>query len=162
MFQNGQYGQENLSGVLYAHRLDGDEHVKLEVWSAPGLTKPSFEEAKRQTYKPAKKGDKFGPSWTNHWFRVTIKIPKEFEEYERVQLEFDLNGEAMVFTTDGDPIHGTSCQFLIRRHALMNRSDRRLGPTPPRRVHHPPACPSRRRGALLHRGVVQRHVRPVG
>lgn len=105
-FIGGQYGGENLSALLYAQRIDDSEHVKLEVWSAPGLTKPPFDEAKRQTYKPAKKGDVFGPSWTNHWFRVTLNIPKEWEEYERVQLEFDCSGEAMVFTTDGDPLQG--------------------------------------------------------
>ena len=31
-------------------------------WSAPGLTKPSFEEAMKQKFKPAKKGESFGPS----------------------------------------------------------------------------------------------------
>jgi hypothetical protein len=33
--------------------------------------------------------------------------------YERVQLEFDCSGEAMVFTTDGDPLHGKSLPFFI-------------------------------------------------
>jgi alpha-mannosidase len=92
--------------LLFAERIDDSKHVSLEVWSAPGRSKPTFAEAKRQTYKPAKKGDSFGPSWTNHWFKVTLHIPKEWEEYERVQLEFDSSSEAMVFTTDGDPLHG--------------------------------------------------------
>jgi alpha-mannosidase len=80
--------------------------VSLSVWSAPGRSKPSFAEAKRQTYKATKKGEQFGPSWTNHWFKIALHIPKEWEGYERVQFEFDCSGEAMVFTTDGDPIHG--------------------------------------------------------
>lgn len=82
--------------------------MSLSVWSAPGRSKPSFAEAKRQTYKATKKGEQFGPSWTNHWFKIALHIPKEWEGYERVQFEFDCSGEAMVFTTDGDPIHGES------------------------------------------------------
>lgn len=61
-FNGGHFSDVNLSSVLFTHRLDGPEFVKLQVWSAPGLTKPSFEEAMKQKYKPAKKGDSFGPS----------------------------------------------------------------------------------------------------
>lgn len=50
---------------MFAHRLDDEKHVKLEVWSAPGLTKPFFKEAKKQEYKPAHKGQDFGPSWVS-------------------------------------------------------------------------------------------------
>ena len=105
--QGGHYKDYNLSPLLYTHRLDDAEHVSLEVWSAPNHSKPRFEEAKRQSYRKAQKGESFGPSWTNHWFKVTLHIPKDWQDYERVQLEFDCSGEAMVFTTDGDPIHGT-------------------------------------------------------
>jgi hypothetical protein len=61
-FTGGHFSDVNLSSVLFTHRLDGPEFVKLQVWSAPGLTKPTFEEAMEQKYKPAKKGDLFGPS----------------------------------------------------------------------------------------------------
>lgn len=54
---------------MFVHRIDDAKHVKLEVWSAPGLTKPSFEEAMKQEFAPAKKGQKFGPSCT---FYLTI------------------------------------------------------------------------------------------
>lgn len=105
--QGGHYKDYNLSPLLYTHRLDDAEHISLEVWSAPNHSKPGFEEAKRQSYRKAQKGESFGPSWTNHWFKVTLHIPKDWQDYERVQLEFDCSGEAMVFTTDGDPINGT-------------------------------------------------------
>jgi len=46
------------------------------VWSAPKLTKPTFDEAKRQTYKPAHKGESFGPSWvsadTRRWAAMGV------------------------------------------------------------------------------------------
>ncbi|KAI0640866.1 glycosyl hydrolases family 38 N-terminal domain-containing protein [Trametes meyenii] len=105
-FNGGHFSDVNLSSVLFTHRIDNQEHVKLEVWSAPGLSKPSFEEALKQKFKPAKKGESFGPSWTNHWWKVSLTIPSYWEQYERVQFEFDPGCEAMVFTTDGTPLQG--------------------------------------------------------
>ncbi|KAF5376659.1 hypothetical protein D9615_007835 [Tricholomella constricta] len=113
-FTGGRYSDINLSSVLFTHRVDDAEHVKLQVWSAPGLTKPTFEEAMKQKYKPAKKGDSFGPSWvrrrdetkTNHWWKVSVTIPGYWQQYERVQFEFDPGCEAMIYTTDGIPLQG--------------------------------------------------------
>ena len=61
-FNGGHFSDVNVSSVLFTHRLDGPEYVRLQVWSAEGLTKPTFEEAMKQKFKPAKKGDSFGPS----------------------------------------------------------------------------------------------------
>jgi len=61
-FTDGKWTDWNLSGALYLHRLDDAEHVQLSVWSAPERTKPLFDEAMKQKFKPAKKGDSFGPS----------------------------------------------------------------------------------------------------
>ncbi|KDQ11808.1 glycoside hydrolase family 38 protein [Botryobasidium botryosum FD-172 SS1] len=115
----GHFSDVNLSSVLFTQRLDDPKHVRLQVWSAPGRTKPSFEEAIKQKFKDAKKGDSFGPSCggahsksrhlnshlgTNHWWKVTVNIPADWEKYERVQFEFDPGCEAMIFTTDGNPV----------------------------------------------------------
>jgi alpha-mannosidase len=61
-FTGGHFGDVNLSTALYTERLDSDKYVKLELWSAPGLTKPSFEEAMKQKFKKAGKGEVLGPS----------------------------------------------------------------------------------------------------
>ncbi|KAF8656490.1 hypothetical protein AX16_002509 [Volvariella volvacea WC 439] len=122
-FEGGHFSDINLSSVLFTHRLDSAENVKLQVWNAPGLTKPTFEEAMQQRFKPAKKGDSFGPSGerliqitqflviehpqqTNHWWKITLIIPESWHQYERVQFEFDPGCEAMVYTTDGTPLQG--------------------------------------------------------
>ncbi|KAK0458541.1 glycoside hydrolase family 38 protein [Desarmillaria tabescens] len=105
-FQGGHYSDMNLSSVLFTHRVDNDTHVKLQVWSAPGLTKPTFKEAMKQDFRPARKGDSFGPSWTNHWWKVSLTIPGYWQQYETVQFEFDPGCEAMVYTTDGLPLQG--------------------------------------------------------
>ncbi|KAK2459765.1 hypothetical protein APHAL10511_008197 [Amanita phalloides] len=54
-FHGGHFSDFNLASVMYTHRLDGQEYIKLEVWSAPGTSKPSFHEAMTQKFKPAKK-----------------------------------------------------------------------------------------------------------
>lgn len=105
-FTGGHFSDINLSSVLFTHRVDDEEHVKLQVWSAPGLTKPSFEEAMEQKFRPATKGESFGPSWTNHWWKVSLKIPAHWSQYERVQFEFDPSCEAMIFSGDGTPLQG--------------------------------------------------------
>ena len=56
--------------LLGTARSDASEHVKMEVWHAPGRSKPFFKEAIRKHYKPLRKGEQFGPSWTNHWVRM--------------------------------------------------------------------------------------------
>lgn len=119
-FLGGHYSQQNLSSLLFAHRVDSSTQgqfagsVKLVSWSAPGRTKPTFAEAVRalaRDGKTATKGQQFGPSWTNHWFRVDLKIPKSWTEYERVQFEFDGSGEAMIWTTEGLPLQGLTGGF---------------------------------------------------
>ncbi|KAF8878221.1 glycoside hydrolase family 38 protein [Infundibulicybe gibba] len=100
-FLGGHFSNVNLSSVLFTHRVDN-----RNIWSAPGLTKPTFEEAMKQEFKPAKKGDSFGPSWTNHWWKVSLTIPGYWQQYERVQFEFDPGCEAMIFSTDGTPLQG--------------------------------------------------------
>ena len=117
-FQGGHYESVNLTSALYTTRADGSAAVKLEVWSPKAGEKPSFDEAKKQKYKPAKKGDSFGPSCeltrsitphdrlggrsrahsrvsmpvsldtgSNHWFKITLNVPKGWLKYERVQCE---------------------------------------------------------------------------
>ena len=61
-FNGGHFSDVNLSSVMFTHRLDNEDHVRLEVWSAPGLSKPSFQEAMKQKFRSAKKGESFGPS----------------------------------------------------------------------------------------------------
>lgn len=67
-FNGGRYADINLGSSLFIHRLDGYSYVNLKAWSAPGLSKPSFEEAMKQEFRDAKKGESFGPSWVHFCF----------------------------------------------------------------------------------------------
>lgn len=77
-FVGGHFSDVNLSSMLFVHRVDDTHHVKLSVWSAPGRTKPSFQEAMKQEFKPAKKGDSFGPSCM-FYFLMTCRRHRCFE-----------------------------------------------------------------------------------
>lgn len=102
----GEYRDVNLHSMLYHDRVDGEEFLGLEVYSPPELSRPLFEHAVTNTFRPAKKGDTFGPSWSTHWFKITIKkIPAQWRDYERVQLEFDLP-EALIYDNEGSPLQG--------------------------------------------------------
>ncbi|KAL4077552.1 glycoside hydrolase family 38 protein [Scleroderma citrinum] len=128
-FLGGHFQDCNLSSKMFIHRIDGPGVVDLLVWSAPGLTKPLFPEVMQQTFKPAKKGDSFGPSWTNHWWKVKVTIPTSWQQYGRVQLEFDPGCEAMVFSTDGVPLQGITGGYGGDRRVehIIPRKDVLLG-----------------------------------
>jgi alpha-mannosidase len=70
-FTGGHFADVNLSSVLFTHRLDDSKHIELERWSAPGLTKPSFAEALKNEFQPAKKGESIGPSCEWAFFLVS-------------------------------------------------------------------------------------------
>jgi hypothetical protein len=61
-FTGGHFADVNLSSVLFTHRLDDAKNVQLQRWSAPGISKPTFQEALKQDFQPAKKGESIGPS----------------------------------------------------------------------------------------------------
>ncbi|KAI7495464.1 putative alpha-mannosidase I [Hortaea werneckii] len=105
---NGQYKEQSLMSKLYDGRLAGEPHVKLSVWDAPGLTRPTFKEAtsKANDYRPTKKGEAFGPSWSTHWFKVQFTLPYEWIYKPQVELHWDSHSEAMVWTEDGKPLQG--------------------------------------------------------
>ncbi|CED85351.1 glycoside hydrolase family 38 protein [Phaffia rhodozyma] len=101
----GHYSSHNLSSVLYLDSTDAITAVKMEVYTPPAGTKPTFEEASKSKYKPVKKGESFGPSWSNHWFKIAVKVPKEWAKYKRVQFEFDPGCEGLIYTPQGLPVH---------------------------------------------------------
>lgn len=139
MFTGGHFASQNLSSILERDRIDDEQHVKMRVWSAPGEEKPGFQEA-TQAFIPGKtgvegcraykKGDRLGPSWTNHWVHVELTIPDSFRNANEpvicellfrtgkvvpatdndagLAVEFDPECEALIFTPRGKALHGES------------------------------------------------------
>lgn len=105
-FIGGQFGDYNLASVLFEARTDDPKYVSIQSWTPKAGTKPTFDEAKRQTYVKADKSIKFGPSWTNHWLKLKLTVPKDWIKKDWVQLEFDPECEALIYSEDGLPLQG--------------------------------------------------------
>ncbi|KAG6013834.1 hypothetical protein E4U54_006266 [Claviceps lovelessii] len=105
-YRSGQYEKVNLLANLYNASFSGAPHVKLYVWSAPGQDRPTFDEATSHEFKETHVGASFGPSWTTHWFRLHLTVPKEILHEELLILEWDANNEGLVWTDDGMPLQG--------------------------------------------------------
>ncbi|CZT10454.1 probable alpha-mannosidase [Rhynchosporium graminicola] len=105
----GQWEKLNLMSVMSYSKYTGSPHIKLSVWGAPGTTRPSFQEAtsKSNTYRETHVGESFGPSWTTHWFKCTLTVPKGIcGQGHHVELHWDCNNEATVWTSQGEPLQG--------------------------------------------------------
>lgn len=79
---------------------------KLSSYSPPDLSRPTFKEATSNKFKDAKLGDQFGPSWSTHWFRIDLTIPKDMLRGEHLEFHWDANNEGLIWSEDGTPIQG--------------------------------------------------------
>ncbi|KAI1322210.1 glycoside hydrolase family 38 protein [Xylariaceae sp. FL0255] len=105
-YSTGQWEKQNLLAMMYEGIASGHPHVKLSTWPAPGLTRPSFDEAVVGHYEPTEVGRSFGPSWATHWFKVVIQVPDHLRHKEHLEFHWDSNSEGMVWTEDGNPLQG--------------------------------------------------------
>ncbi|KAJ8126457.1 hypothetical protein O1611_g7180 [Lasiodiplodia mahajangana] len=105
-YSTGQWQKQNLLAMMYEGITSGPPSVQLWTWPAPGLSRPSFQEAMAGNYQPARVGDSFGPSWATHWFKVVLCVPKDFLKKEHLEFQWDSNSEGMVWTEDGKPLQG--------------------------------------------------------
>ena len=102
----GQWADINLNSMLYDASFRDSPNISLAVRSIPDLQRPPFAEAVKGEFRPAQVGEVFGPSWSTHWFRVTVLVPAEYDAAERVELHFDIGGEGLIWTAEGEPLHG--------------------------------------------------------
>ncbi|KAH6671434.1 glycosyl hydrolases family 38 N-terminal domain-containing protein [Halenospora varia] len=107
-YGGGQYEKKNLRAMMTEGIASGSPHVKLSVWDAPDLTRPTFKEAtdSKNKYRSTQVGDWFGPSWSTHWFKVKLTVPEKLCKKELLELHWDANNEGMVWTEDGNPLQG--------------------------------------------------------
>ncbi|KAH7068519.1 glycosyl hydrolases family 38 N-terminal domain-containing protein [Paraphoma chrysanthemicola] len=102
----GQYREQGIIGKLHEARASGSDCVKLSVYSPPDLSRPLFKDATSHEFKPTKVGESFGPSWSTHWFKVQLTVPKDMLKKERLELIWDANNEGLIWTEDGHAVHG--------------------------------------------------------
>ncbi|KAI0008025.1 glycoside hydrolase family 38 protein [Xylariaceae sp. FL0662B] len=107
-YSKGQFQQRNLLAMMNEGVASGPPNVQLWTWPAPGLSRPTFEEAMAGDYQPASVGQFFGPSWATHWFKVVLRVPADLRDKEHLELQWDSNSEGTVWTEDGKPLQGLS------------------------------------------------------
>ena len=98
---------QNFAALLEQRFYTERAPVALAVFSAPGRI--SYAEAMQGEYRPAQVGEKFGPLWSTHWFRIALEIPAAWQGRE-VHLLFDSSSEACVWQ-DGVPLQGLTGSF---------------------------------------------------
>lgn len=105
----GEYEKLNLPHFYDRHVAGTSANVKLEVYSVPNLKRPLFKDAiAAAKWRPTEKGESFGPSWSTHWFRVNIQVPKEWKDADSVVFRWDLGNEGLIFTNEGEALVGLS------------------------------------------------------
>ncbi|KAJ5884878.1 CAZyme family GH38 [Penicillium taxi] len=102
----GQYKEQNLISKLQEAVNSDEDHVKLSVYSVPDLQRPTFQEATSHEFKTTHIGESFGPSWSTHWFRILLTIPKHMLHKERLEFHWDANNEGLIWSEDGRPLQG--------------------------------------------------------
>ncbi|KAI1004966.1 Alpha-mannosidase [Podosphaera aphanis] len=105
-YSKDQYENNNLLAMMHEGVASGNPHVKLSVWDAPGLSRPTFKDAVSHRFRPTNVGESFGPSWSTHWFKVQLTIPEELIKNELLEFHWDANNEGMVWSEDGNPLQG--------------------------------------------------------
>ncbi|KAH6650184.1 glycosyl hydrolases family 38 N-terminal domain-containing protein [Chaetomium tenue] len=105
-YSSGQYEHENLRAMMNEAVVSGEPHVQLSVWHAPDLTRPTFKNATAQEFKKTTVGESFGPSWSTHWFKVVLRVPKELHDKRLLELHWDANNEGLIWDEDGHPLQG--------------------------------------------------------
>ncbi|KAG2205482.1 hypothetical protein INT46_007474 [Mucor plumbeus] len=112
----GQFHGMGIHRGLWKLRKGGSPYVDLKVYSVPDLKRITFKDAVSQEFKDFKLGEhNFGPSWSTHWFHLSIVIPKEMDGHQ-VILQWDMGCEGMVWSTDGIPLQGLTGGSDQARH----------------------------------------------
>ncbi|THZ31164.1 putative alpha-mannosidase I [Aureobasidium pullulans] len=103
---NGQYRNQGLLPKIEPERASGQPHIKLEVYSPPDLSRPTFKDATSHDFRPTKVGESFGPSWSTHWFRVHLTVPSSLADKDHLELHWDANNEGLIWNEKGEPLQG--------------------------------------------------------
>jgi len=83
----------------------------------------------------------------SHWFRITLHVPPEWSDAERVQFEFDPSCEAMIFDTEGCPIQGITGGYGGDRRVEFILPKTKAGSY---KCASPPPAPSRPQCRVTH------------
>jgi len=116
LLADDQFRDINLQSMLTVARFDDEKFVKMQKYSVPDSRRPLFEQALDEaTWEDVVKGAPLCPCWSTHWFKIVVRIPPGFEKVERIQFEFNMEGEGLIFSQKGDIIHGLTGDAGVNR-----------------------------------------------
>ena len=82
--------------------------INIKVYSPTFKQRPLFNEMMKNgkdKFKGCNIGDKFGPSWSSHWFKLELNIPEHWENKE-IHLIFNSSSEAALYNEYGEYLQG--------------------------------------------------------
>lgn len=108
----GRYVRLNLPKFYDIERVDSNsDAIDLQVWRVPdedGKTaRPLFRDIDFENidWRPARKGDNFGPSWKTFWFKIEWTIPdKWLKNADEIDFDWDCSNEGLIYSLDGVPL----------------------------------------------------------
>lgn len=68
--EGDQFSDVNITPRYFLEQKSGEEVIALTHYAVPDLKRVPFKEAISNTFKPAKVGDVFGPSWVNLLLKI--------------------------------------------------------------------------------------------
>ncbi len=81
------------------------EYYPLNCRFAVSTEPVSFADRLNLDYRSISPGEKWGESWDSAWFHITGTVPESCAGRE-IALLFNAGGEALIFDSDGVPLHG--------------------------------------------------------
>jgi alpha-mannosidase len=124
----GQYRDLNLPKFYDKDRLwqgsdaakPGEGFIDLVVHEVEDIEeRPLFRDVIKEDtkFKPANKGDIFGPSWKTFWFKLTLNIPEKWLDEAQIWFQWDCGNEGLIYTEQGTPLQaftgGDRNDFII-------------------------------------------------
>ncbi|KAG1442221.1 hypothetical protein G6F56_011157 [Rhizopus delemar] len=115
----GQFYGMGIHNRLWISRHSGSPHIQLKFYSVPDLERITFDIAVTRNFQDFTIGQqKFGPSWSTHWFEVSILIPDALDGHQ-VTLQWDMGCEGLVWSHDGIPLQGLTGGSDQARHEYI-------------------------------------------
>ena len=125
----------NLKGKIYPEQWPVE---KVSFYTVPDAkARPLFDKVVHNEFTAfasaeERKSKSFGPSWSTHWFKLEITVPKHALSNQQLQVQgkelhllWNSDTEAMIYATDGTPLQGLTGgsgndvrqEFIITRDA---------------------------------------------
>tara|TARA_B100000745_G_scaffold71162_1_gene42653 strand:+ start:456 stop:1640 length:1185 start_codon:yes stop_codon:yes gene_type:complete len=97
------------------------QYELLEAEFANSKVPVPFGERLRLQYQRIEEGQEWGQAWESAWFHLQGRIPEKWQEQE-VVAHLDFNGEALIFSPQGDPLQGLTNGSVfgnVTRHTFI-------------------------------------------